>query len=205
MKETELDEQTRIVLGSAYTNLASCLTMMHQYQEAEEALAESKKVLPEQPGREASEAVLYAAMRENEKVEALLQELEKQNPMIYMTAKEMTDKILGDLHPHFSIVEVAEGKMENFWNWFVDNEHILITKLNENQEYDDVLGLLQTQLQEVFSFMERDLDLGIEPEAKGYKIFLVDFYVIALRHGYKELIKHCPDRLKENWKFEITH
>lgn len=204
LNETKLREQERIVLASIYTNLASCLTMMHQYQEAEDALEEAKKILPEQSGRCASEAILYAAMRESEKVVGALEELKKQSMDSHIVTQEMVDKILNDRHPHFSTIEIDGEQIQRFWNWVLENESDLKRKLN-NQEYDDVLYMFQNRLKAVFPFMERDLELAIEPKDCGYKVYFADFYVIALRHGYKELLNVCPEQLKLFWEFEITH
>ena len=55
-----LDDQDRRILGSAYTNLATCLLMMHRYDEAQAALTTSRDLCPEAPGRSAVEAPLYA-------------------------------------------------------------------------------------------------------------------------------------------------
>lgn len=204
LNETKLGEQEKIVLASIYTNLASCLTMMHRYLEAEEALTKSKKILPEQFGRYASEAILYAAMKESEKVVCALEELKKQSMDSYTVAQEMTDKILNDRHPHFSTIEIDREQIQSFWNWVLENENDLKSKLN-NQEYDDVFYMFQNRLKVVFPFMERDIEFTIESKDCGYKVHFADFYVIALRHGYKELLKECPEQLKPFWEFKITH
>ena len=204
LNEMQADEQMNTILASAYTNLASCLTMMHRYQDAEEMLEESKKVLPQQTGRKATEAILYAAMREDEKVMAALEELKQQIPMVYATTKEMTDKIMGDLHPHFSTMDTDTDKLNDFWKWFTENEDDI--KLNlKNENFNVIFEMIQKKLKEVFCFMERDLEMGLEPDANGCKILFSDFYVIALRHGYKELLKVCPEQLKSYWMFEIVH
>ena len=39
--------QGKMILGSAYANLATCLTMMHRYDEAEGALATSRQLYPD--------------------------------------------------------------------------------------------------------------------------------------------------------------
>lgn len=59
MSEKDKDE---IILGSAYTNLTSCLTMLYQYEAAEVAWKAAQQY-PAQPGAAATGAILYAAMR----------------------------------------------------------------------------------------------------------------------------------------------
>ena len=58
MPENDRDE---IILGSAYTNLTSCLTMLHQYKAAEKAWNAAQQY-PAQPGAAATGAILYAAV-----------------------------------------------------------------------------------------------------------------------------------------------
>ena len=92
-------QQTQVIAASIYTNLASCLTMLYKYEEAEEALAMSHRWLAQQAGREATEAILYAAQR---KEEAVLERLEmlKGNPNMYEATKKLTDAILAGEHEH---------------------------------------------------------------------------------------------------------
>ena len=52
-----LSEADKIILGSAYANLGSCLTMLHRYEDAWTALENSKAFCPDAPGRAAAEAV----------------------------------------------------------------------------------------------------------------------------------------------------
>lgn len=201
---TGLDDQSRTILASAYTNLASCLTMMHRYEEAQAMLHTSCQLLPRQQGRIAAEAVLQAAMGNGEKVAALLSELEKQNPAALEGAKSVTEDILAGTHPHFSRVEVAPEKITAFWDWFLENREELQAQLAEEQ-YDQVFALLQTNLKPLFPFMERDPEMGIQPEEKGFRITFADFYMVSLERGYAELIEACPAELEDCWEFEIAH
>ena len=203
LEEMELDKQTRVILGSAYTNYASCLTMMHNYPEAEKMLDESKRILADQPGRAACEAILYAAMGEKEKVESALKELES-NPIVYKTAKEMTDKILSGTHAHFSVIDVDKDCINRFWNWFQTKQETL-KGLLQKEDYNEFLKMVQSKLKETFSFMEREPEIGIDVHENGYKLFLADSYVVSLEHGFRIMLEACPDELTDSWEFEITH
>lgn len=97
MSENDKDE---IILGSAYTNLTSCLTMLHQY-EAAEAAWKAAQQYPAQPGSAATGAILYAAMKDAEKVEWYIEELKKRFPAWVGQTQEMTRQILNGSHPHF--------------------------------------------------------------------------------------------------------
>lgn len=187
------NQQSKMILASVYTNLTSCLTMMHRYSEAEENLDLSKVILSEQAGRISAEAVLYAAMQEKEKLTEPLEQLKKENLALYMVTKEMTDRIMSGEHPHFSKQEINPILYVNFWNWFYKRQE----KLKEED--------IQKKINKIFTFMQRTCEVELVcDEARG-KIIFYDYYVIALYAGYQELIKMCPEALKEKWDFEIEH
>lgn len=200
----ELDRRNRVILASIYTNLVSCLTMMHRYEEAREALQSSNRILAVQPGRIVSETILCAAMGEEENAFELLAEIEEQKPDIAQDTKKLVDDILNGTHPHFYPVEIDEDSIEVFWKWFVDNQNVLCEKLTE-EKYDEVILLIQARLKVVFPFMERELKLGIQPKENGWQITFVDLYAVALEHGYATLIEACPEEVRERWELEERH
>lgn len=97
MSEAERDE---IILGSAYTNLTSCLTMLHQYDQAESAWNTARQY-PAQPGADATAAILYAAMGNAEKTGEHIQSLKEKHPAWVAQTQEMTQQILNGTHPAF--------------------------------------------------------------------------------------------------------
>lgn len=97
MPEKDKDE---IMLGSAYINLTSCLTMLHQYKAAECAWKAAQEY-PLQPGADATAAILYAAMGDAEKTAVHIERLEKKNPEWVAQTREMTRQILEGTHPAF--------------------------------------------------------------------------------------------------------
>lgn len=94
------EDQEEIILGSAYTNLTSCLTMLHQYPEAERAWQAAQQY-PLQPGADATAAILYAAMGNAEKTEAHIRRLSASFPAWVPQTQEMTRQILSGTHPAF--------------------------------------------------------------------------------------------------------
>ena len=201
--EDKQDEQKKVILGSVYTNYASCLTMMHRYKAAEEALENSADILPEQKGRAAAEAILAAAKGEAEKAQHFTEILVTQLPAFHKTTKKMVDSILEKKHPQFNRVEIKEGRINAFWNWFVSNEGTLLQKL-EIEEYDTVVQMLQPELRDVFPFMERDLEVGIKPKEAYFQITFADYYMVSLEYGYKELIEAVPESLSTHWRFDTA-
>ena len=97
MPENDMDE---VILGSAYTNLTSCLTMLHQYTEAEIAWKTAKKY-PAQPGADATGAILYAAMGNAEETDKCIERLKEKFPAWVAQTEEMTGQILNGTHPAF--------------------------------------------------------------------------------------------------------
>ena len=97
MSENDRDE---IILGSAYTNLTSCLTMLHQYAEAEIAWKAAQQY-PDQPGADATAAILYAAMGNAEQVSEYIRRLKEKFPAWVAQTQQMTQQILSGTHPAF--------------------------------------------------------------------------------------------------------
>ena len=201
--EAEPDEKGKVLLGSAYTNYASCLTMMHRYGEAEAALRKSADILPEQRGREAAEAILAAAEDDAEKAHKYLNMLAKQDLSIYKATEEMVELILGKKHPQFNRVALEDGIVDAFWSWFVSNENILLQAI-EKKDYDTAVQMIAPKLKEVFPFMRRDLEFGIEPKGDLYEITFADLFMIGLENGYRELLEAAPRELLARWRFSIA-
>lgn len=95
------ERQQEIISASVYTNMASCLTMLFRYEEAEEMLRISKEISSEQTGRAVTEAILYAAMGQREKVLECLDELEQQLPELVDAVTETVEDIFAGTHEHF--------------------------------------------------------------------------------------------------------
>lgn len=98
--EMSENDKEEIILGSAYTNLTSCLTMLHQYPEAEKTWNAAQQY-PAQPGANATAAILYAAMGDAEKTAAHINRLKEKFPAWVPQTQQMTQQILNGTHPAF--------------------------------------------------------------------------------------------------------
>ena len=98
--EMSENDKEEIILGSAYTNLTSCLTMLHQYPEAEKDWNAAQQY-PAQPGANATAAILYAAMGDAEKTAAHINRLKEKFPAWVPQTQQMTQQILNGTHPAF--------------------------------------------------------------------------------------------------------
>ena len=182
-----LTQKNALALSSVYSNLSSCLTMMHCYADAMTALERSKAAADRNPSRLSTEAILYAAMKDSAKVDAMLSLIQKQAPGLLEATREMTEQILEGKHAHFTALPMDNKKIDVFWKWF-----------SQSQITEEVLS---KELAKIFSFMQRPLQIRIE----GNTIFLRDFYVKTLICGYEVLLANCPDRVKATYQFRILH
>lgn len=187
LENKNLTEREAAALASTYANLCSCLTMMHRYEDACMALERSKAAADKVPSRLASEAILYAAMGQQEQVSAVLELIKKQVPGLLAPTVDMTEQIAKGEHAHFAAVPMEEGKIDAFWKWFSTGE---ITEDN-----------VQTELAKVFSFMQRPMQVHIN----NNEIQIRDFYTTALSEGCKTLLHSCPDTVRKNYQFIIIH
>ena len=198
-----LGSQEKLILGSAYASLASCLTMMHRYPEAEQALSLSRQIYPSAPGRAAVEAVLYAALDQREKVEESLGVLQQHSPDAFADVRETAEKILNGTAENFCPVAISAEKVEAFWAWFRENRPVLEEKLKE-KAYEDVLNAFEVQLAEVFPFVGEPLTPGIWLEEECFCVDFPHYYCVALMEGYRTLLARWSPDEKELWKFDVV-
>lgn len=199
------DAQEKRILSSAYASLATCLTMMHRYDEAEAALETSRQLYPGAPGRSAAAAVLYAVRGNRKGMEDSLSVLRQHAPDVYPEVYQMTRRILDGTDELFCPLEPDAQNITAFWNWFREEEAEL-TALVEEEEYDEVIDDFEEQLARVFPYVKEELRVNILIyKDGGFGLRLPDYFAVSLTHGYQILLDACPEELKEKWKFEVTH
>jgi len=99
MEMPEIDRDDAVV-ASAYTNMASCYTMLHMYNEAEKAW-KSAMQYKLQPGSEAVAAVLYAAMGNEEHAKMYIDKLKKASSPLAEQTQRAVQQIIDGTHPDF--------------------------------------------------------------------------------------------------------
>jgi len=201
---TGLSAQDRILLGSAYANLASCLLQMHRYEEAEEALVTSRSLQPEAPGRAAVEAVLHALRGETQQVDACLEILKPHAPAVREAVLESTRKILAKTDPMFFPQELDSEKIAAFWVWFGDYAHTLAGLL-EQEAYEKALTPVGGKLLEIFPFLEEIPNVSLGKNEQGWVIRLTDLYAVAVMDAYEKLLCACPEEIRAAWQFDVAH
>lgn len=195
---TGLSEQDKLILASGYTGLATCQTMMHQYEEAEKTLNTSRQLFADGPGRSAVEAVLYAALGETEKCEAALTVLQNHAPQAYPEVKASTERILNGTDPMFCKLEIDKAAILDFWVWFREQENYLAEHTEEGAQ------LISERINDLFPFGDQELKASITSEESGLVVLFPDSFSVALRHGYEELLLEWPDDLEGNWAFRVV-
>ena len=201
---TGLSAQDRIILGSAYCNLASCLLQMHRYEDAQTALNTSRSLQPEAPGRAAVEAALHALRGDVENVNGCLDILKGHAPAVWESVKESTDKILAKADPMYLPQPIEEGAIERFWDWFADYSPKLKEKL-EQEQYEEGLTLVAECLLDAFPFLEETPNVSLGKNEQGWVICLTDLYAVAVMDAYEKLLAACPEEILHDWQFDVVH
>ena len=201
---TALSDGDKLILGSAYANLASCLTMQHRYEEARTALAHSARFCPAAAGRAAAEAVLLALDGDEAGVNKCLESLKPQGEEVVAAVKKNTDGILARSDPMFFTVSVDDAAIAAFWQWFAGYEADM-KKLLDKEKYDDGLTPVAKQLLAAFPFLEEIPNVGLGRNEKGYVVELKDYYAVAVVAAYEKLLAACPEEIGSRWQFVIAH
>ena len=201
---TGLGPQEKIILGSAYTNLANCLLMTHRCQEAEDALSTARSLQPDAPGMAAVEAPLYALRGEEDRVDACLDILKAHAPAVCDAVRESTGRILAKTDPHFFPMPIEHGAIEGFWDWFVGYAPELTEKLSQ-EDYEKALTPVGEKLLETFPFLEEIPNVALGKNEEGWVIRLQDLYFVALMDAYEKLLAACPQEIREHWQFDVVH
>ena len=199
-----LSDGDKIILGSAWANLATCLTMLHCYEDAWTALANSEALCPEAPGRAAAAAVLHALKGDEAQAEACVATLETHSPEAAGPVRQSVSKILAKTDPLFFPVPVDAEKIAAFWQWFASYEGDM-KRLLDRQKYDDGLTPVAKQLLETFPFLENIPNVGLGKNDRGYVVELKDYYAVGIVDAYQQLTAACPEAIKANWQFVIAH
>jgi tetratricopeptide (TPR) repeat protein len=197
-------DKDKQLMASAHTNLASCLIMMHRYEEADIALEASRKAMPLFPGRAAPEAILHALRGQTAQMLACLESLKTMAPFAYDAIKKSTDKILSHTEPQFFSLPLEADKISAFWTWFTEEETSLKTRLDK-QDYTAVMTDISQQLLITFPFLEQRPPVSIGKNDRGYVIQLKDLFGTGIVAAYSALTAVCPEDIRNRWLFDIVH
>lgn len=201
---TGLSEQEKIVLGAAYTNQATCLMMMHRYEEAERSLATSRSIYGDAPGRAALEAALFALRGDTEHLNTCLNTLKAQAPEVYEAVRESTDRILAGTDPLFFQVPLEQERIHAFWQWFGSYSEDFRSLLDQ-ESYEKAMTPIGEHLLEAFPFLEEIPYVSLGKNQQGYVLELKDCYAVGIQHAYQSLLESMPEEIARNWQFVVVH
>ena len=198
----DLSEQDKLIVASAHTNMATCLTMMHEYEHAVQCLEETDGLGVKIPNSASVEAVLFAAMGEKEKAESSLAQLD--GSPVYDHIRKTVESILNKTNPAFFPVETDVAKIEAFWNWFMEYCSVLEKHL-DSQQYEEGMTPISEKLLETFPFMEEPPLVALGKNEKGYVIELRDMYFVAVKDAFDKLLEACPEEVLGQWQFVVLN
>ena len=195
-----LSGRDKLILGSAYTNLATCLTMTRRFEEAEAALATSRSLCPQADGRPAAEAILYAVQGRTAECEEALAKL---TPQARKVIEETVNPILSGSNPRFTVRPAAEERIADFWAWFAGHAEEL-AEILEGENKQAAVESMGSHLAELFDFLEDTPHLGIGCEDGRFTVELMDNFHASLEAGCEALLAARPAG-HENWAFTVIH
>lgn len=179
----------KVILGSAYAGLATSLTMMHRYSDAERTLESSRTICPDGPGRSAVEAVLYAAQGRESDAEAALKVLLAHAPQVYEETRNSVRRILAGQDPIFCAREPDALVLDTFWDWFAEHEDVLT----------------ETDLTEQYNAIFPEAEGALQVRLRDRTITFPDHYIASLTRLCRELLDRCPAKIRARWSFETVH
>lgn len=200
--EAEESEKENAILASAYVNFCAVLTMMHRYDEAEQAWqAASRFPLP--AASLATAAVLYAAKGDREQTETCLRALKKKLPSQYEPTKAKTDSILEGRDAHFRAIPFEKEKIDAFWKWFEKNQGELLRRFAGGA--DSITSPISEQIKRLCPYFTRKPRFLIQATEEGFSLTLDDFYAKTLSAGFEALLAACPKSLRKRFSFAVSH
>ncbi len=184
--------------ASALCNYISCLTMMHRYDDAMEALKLLNR-LPYLKGKYSAEAILYAAMGDGDRVAHCLISMERTEADLLADTRRTTHEILAGKHSYFTVLPVDTEGVDAFWSWLGRHEQELLAYL-EQEAFGEAFVLVQDRLRPLIAFQKREPELAFSRQEDGrYCITLADFYCLSLEAFYQALNDRLPAALAERW------
>ena len=198
-----LSKQDKIILASAYTNMASCYTMKHRYDKAQYSLEMAHRYgdIPDTPS---AEAILYAVLQDEDNMHKSMEKLKTSSSPLYETTRQWVESIMNKTSPAFFSIDVDNHKIDLFWQWFDNYRHSLRIRLNTEQ-YEAGITPIGEKLLETFPFLEEPPIVSLGENEKGYVLELRDLYFTAIKSAFDELLLKCPSYISEKWQFVIVH
>lgn len=202
LTQQEQNEQNKVLIASTFVNYASCLTMMHQYELAQELMNKSKQMKPVMMARCVSEATLNAALGKKAEYEACLKQVQVEVPQIYEHVKKESDAIINGKNPHFNEIDPKQEDINAFWEWFKNHHEELYLSYMTKDERKYPVELIK-KLNEVMPYLDKPIEYNVDFKDDKVMIILYDGYNRSKTHGLIQLFNSVPKDLKANFNFEV--
>lgn len=198
-----LSKQDKLILASAYTNMASCYTMKHRYDKAQYSLEMAHRYgdIPDTPS---AEAILHAVLQDEDNMHKSMEKLKTSSSPLYETTRKMVESIINKTNPAFFPIDTDAEKIDLFWQWF-DEYRVLLLKRLASEQYEEGIIPITEKLLETFPFLGEPPILSLGENEKGYVLELRDLYLTAIKSAFDELLLKCPSNISEEWQFVIVH
>lgn len=190
--------------GSVHGNMAACLVMMRSYNEAEYELYEAESLGFDPPMLNLSWAILYAATDRRAMAKEKLALLREELPEAESRAVLTVEEILVGKNPHFCLQKIDTKKLEDFWQWFSENEErlrIQLSAMPEGQPFSE----LHMRLYESFGYKDETVNYIASRDGDKIALGFLDGFSITYEIWLERLVDTAPAGLKENWSFYAAH
>lgn len=98
-------------------------------------------------------------------------------------------------------LENAKKESINFWNWFIDNETLIISNLSDQTTSTDMLNTIDNKLMKIFPKFKGNLHFGFDVSKHIFD--MVHFDNRYLFKMMTILKNEMPEELENRWEFNL--
>ena len=194
-------------LSVVYASLSLCLTMMHEYQNAEKALRNAEKTDSSSIEAQSARILLYAVHKDFDKATAALYFFLKQpNASDKYGVKQQTDALRSGTNEQFCTIDVENSEINAFWQWFSTRfaTYSAILDMNQTEEIAKMTSEISARLKKVFPFTQHPIRVCAYKN-EAYSFFVSDLYAQALSDGLTRLFAQAPKAIQESVRWIKIH
>lgn len=193
-----LDDEKRLVVAQAQAGMALCLTMMHRYDEAQDALRKAESFSDCEEYLHAR-ALLSAVHGDAEDAAQALAAFKELNPSLHEQAAKHVQLILDGTHIHFNVRPVREELVSGFWQWFCNQEPAFLRLLEEGKA-DECGNQLAEHIDTLVPDEEDMMTAAIEVQDGKPTIVLRACYSRSYAAMIAAFTDAFPEELRDRWR-----
>ena len=192
------------LIGSSHGNMAACLVMMRQYDEAEYELYEAQSFGYSPPQLNLSWAMLYAATDRKQQAREKMAVLRKELPEFEAKYALTVEEILAQKNPRFALQKPEFDKLRGFWDWFSEVEERLYDAFKLGIGYPGFKPL-EDKLRELFGHNGETVRFSLSRDGGKTCISFFDNYNLTYGIWLDKLIELAPKQITDKWSFYAVH